>query len=86
MRVEYRLEGDYGGVPFKTDKPQTYFSDARGELLGPDELYFDTHPGAPLPDLVRRLAPRLYLRTSFKQDGQKIAYETVSPPEPPCPA
>jgi hypothetical protein len=72
----YQLQYTKGDVKWKTE-PQldVYFSNAEGQLMPADSLYFDANPAAPLPDMVCRMSDQLKLRTQFYQMGGKVWHE-----------
>ncbi|HSI35832.1 MAG: DUF1570 domain-containing protein [Phycisphaerae bacterium] len=79
---KYKLRYTRGQVTWMVD-PSVCFRDPAGQLYGNETLYFDTRPGAPLPDLVlRQPGLRLSLRGRFfPGDGKRVAYEVlVEPP------
>lgn len=75
---QYRIQYTKGQIQWRTeDDPAAYFRDADGQWLGARHLYFQRRPGAPLPDIVRRLDDGTQFRACFYQDGARIEHEVV---------
>jgi hypothetical protein len=77
----YTLQYTRGNVKWTTsDNPQIYFSDFSGRLYPPADLFFQSVPQSPAPDIVCLAAPQLELRTHFYRGQDKIEHETIIEP------
>jgi hypothetical protein len=77
----YTLQYTRGNVKWTTaDNPQIYFSDLDGRLYPPADLYFQSVPKSPAPDIVCLAAPQFELRTHFYRGQDKIEHETIIEP------
>ena len=62
----FHLHYTHDDLEWDTDKNMnTYFSDLKGNLFRPDELFFSLRSGSPIPDIVCRCGDQLQLRTRF---------------------
>ncbi|MDB5297647.1 MAG: hypothetical protein JWO31_3630 [Phycisphaerales bacterium] len=73
----YRMHYTKGELSWESDADlKSYFADMVGRPLGPDALYFEPRPGAPLPDIVCRCDKAFQLRTRFhRAAGDKLEHE-----------
>ncbi len=77
----YSLQYTRGNVKWTTsDNPQIYFSDLDGHLYPSADLYFQTVPKSPAPDIVCLATPQFELRTHFYRGEDKIEHETIIEP------
>lgn len=73
----FHLHYIHGSLEWDTDRNMnTYFSDLGGKRFTSDDLYFSLRTGAPLPDLLCRCGPELFLRTRFHYgDSGQVDHE-----------
>lgn len=81
----YRMHYTKGELSWESERDlRVYFADMQGRPLGPDDLYFDPRPAAPLPDIVCRCTQEFQLRTRFHKAGDRVEHEVlVETPEKP---
>lgn len=71
----YQLQYTKGDVTWKTEpRVEVYFSNAEGQMLNNDQLYFDPGNG-PLPDMVCHLSQNLQIRTRFYKMNDRLWHE-----------
>jgi hypothetical protein len=78
----FHLHYTHDDLEWDTDKNMNkYFSDLKGTLFPPDQLYFSLRSGSPIPDIVCRCGDLLQLRTRF-YDGDRTVVDhelTIEP-------